>query len=401
MMNTLTSKDKIDLTSIFLVLTVFTKEIFNIGFSGLMIDLFAYTFFTLYFLLRFKNLFISSKYIVVLFFWALTSIISSMWFDFDILLIIKQLVPISIIMLACYDILYKRKFILIAIFNFYVKLSYYSAIFGIVQWSLSLYEINILIKVPGLLDSIAYEPSHYATIIIPAAVYSIMINGLLNRKSLILILSLILTFSLTSYMVLILTLLIPKLRLRSFLIIVIAFFIISNLLQYVPERIKERIDSIELFSNTLDYKDPSTNLSVVSLASNLDVAMYSIKNNPLFGAGIGGHQGMYDKFYENSSFRSHPWYKINYNSAHSLSIRILSEAGIVGFFAFLFFLFRSYIPENLSNKMLNDFHIISLCCLSHFICKTFKLGGYFDYGTPFFFTILLLNLFMYKRYVKN
>ena len=401
MMNTFTSKNKIDLTSILLILTIFTKELFTVIISSFMVDLFAYIFFILYFLLNLKTLLISSKYIVVLTIWLFTSIVSSIWFNFDPSLVVKQFVPITIIMLVCYDILYKRKFKLHAIFQFYVRISYYVAVFGIFQWTLSIFGINFLIKVPGLLDSITYEPSHYATIIIPAAVYSIINNGLLNRKSSILLLSLILTFSLTAYLVLIVTFLIPRLKLRSIPLIVISLFIVSISLKYSPKRITERIDSISLYSNTLSYLDGETNLSVLSFVSNLDVALYSITNNPLFGAGMGGHEGMYQNFFEYSSFRYHPWYEINNNSAHSLTIRILSEAGVIGFIAFLFFLFRSYIPKKSLNKSLNDFHIISLCCISHFLCKTFKLGGYFDYGTPFFFTMLLLNLLMYKYYVKN
>ena len=401
MMNTFTSKNKIDLTSILFILTIFTKELFTVIIFSYMVDLFAYIFFILYFLLNLKKLFISSKYIIVLAIWLFTSIVTSTLFNLNLSLVLKQFVPITIIMLVCYDILYKRKFKLHTIFQFYVRISYYVAVFGIFQWTLSMFGINFLIKVPGLLDSITYEPSHYATIIIPATVYSIMNNGILNRKSCILLLSLILTFSLTCYFVLILVFLIPRLKFRSIPLVVVSFMILSALYQYSPERLIERLDSISLVSKTLNYSDRDTNLSVLSFVSNLDVALYSITKNPLFGAGIGGHESMYHKFFENSELRDHPWYGINDNSAHSLTIRILSEAGVIGFISFLFFLFRSYIPKKSLNKSLNNFHIISLCCLSHFMCKTFKLGGYFDYGTPFFFTMLLLNLLMYKYYVKN
>ena len=366
-----------------------------------MIDSFAYLFFCFYFLFRNKNLFFHKKYFLVLSIWLATSFFSAIWFNFDLSLILKQFVPITIIFLVCYDILYRRKLKLALIFQFYVTISYYVAVFGIVQWTLSLFGINLLIKEPGLLDSITFEPSHYAAIILPALVYSIMNNGLLNRKSCILLSSLILTFSLTGYLVLITTFLIPRLKFRSIPVIVISLLIVSISLKYSPKRITERIDSLTLFSNTLEYSDATTNLSVVSIMSNAEVALYSITKSPIFGAGMGGHEGMYEKYFENSNFKNHLRYKINNNSGHSLTIRIISEAGIIGFIAFLSFLFRSYIPKKSLNKSLNDFHIISLCCLSHFICKSFKLGGYFDYGTPFFFTILLLNLLMYKYYVKN
>ena len=102
------------------------------------------------------------------------------------------------------------------------------------------------------------------------------------------------------------------------------------------------------------------------------------------------HNQSYDIF-----FRSNPWdgpdYQLglNKNSAHSLSIRILSEFGYVGLLIFSYFFFYAF------NKLKYDKMKLSMffAALSHFISKSIKLGGYIDYGTPIFFAVILILLF--------
>jgi O-antigen ligase len=129
--------------------------------------------------------------------------------------------------------------------------------------------------------------------------------------------------------------------------------------------------------------------------SNLIVAQENVKNNPLTGSGLGGNEETYYRLYSNSPFRLNYYYGLNAKSAHSLTIRIISELGILGFLLYLFTLIK--------NLFLMDrgvFRAISLACLSHFLCKTFKLGGIIDYGTPFFFAMLIINGLNY-HYNKN
>jgi O-antigen ligase len=129
--------------------------------------------------------------------------------------------------------------------------------------------------------------------------------------------------------------------------------------------------------------------------SNLDVAFYTIKQSLLTGSGLGGHEEMYYRRFEYDSFRYNYYYGLNAKSAHSLSIRILSEFGILGFGLYLFTLiknvmfFKSKVPK-----------AIALACLSHFLCKTLKLGGYIDYGTPFFLCMLILNARYFQSKIK-
>ncbi|MBN8787271.1 MAG: hypothetical protein J0I84_09280, partial [Terrimonas sp.] len=113
----------------------------------------------------------------------------------------------------------------------------------------------------------------------------------------------------------------------------------------------------------------------------------------LIGSGLGGHEETYYRYYEHSTFKYNYFFGLNAPSAHSLTIRIFSEFGMVGLILYITTLARKVIL--LDNGI---FRGISLACLSHFICKSFKLGGYIDYGTPFFFAMLLINFMRYKQH---
>jgi O-antigen ligase len=110
---------------------------------------------------------------------------------------------------------------------------------------------------------------------------------------------------------------------------------------------------------------------------------------------------MYYKYFEGKPFSKSFDFGVNYNSAHSLTIRILSEAGLLGFLVFLIFLRKKYIQPIKNDRNILMFHVISLACIGHFLSKSLKLGGYIDYGTPFFLTLLIVNYIAYRNYVKS
>lgn len=398
-------KEKISLKSgsaiVFLILSIFSKELASVTIGGSMIDMFGYTFFCLYFISHNKNLYYSRTIIGALLVLTYFSLFSVFWLDLKIFPFLTQIIPITIIFLSSYDILYRKIDSIRKVFELYVRVAYFAAIFGIIQWTASLFGIFLLIKQPGLLDSITYEPSHYAAIIIPAALYRITLFKENRIEAIILVISLVLTFSLTSYVVLFTALLIPRFKIITLPIIFSLVYGFYLILPLASPRIKDRIESSEEFLIGGDY-NTSRNMSVVSLTSNLDVAIGSIKANPLWGSGLGGHESMYYKYFEGKSFEYNDYFGMNDKSAHSMTIRIISETGIIGSILFLLFLYRTYIPrERTKDFSLKPYHVISLACISHFLVKTFKLGGYIDYGTPFFFMLLIVNYMAYKKAVNT
>ena len=391
-------KNKIGLSwaAICLVLTVFTKEVFTFIISGIMFDVFAYSFFFIYFAFNLKKIIFNKKFVTFLTFLFITSTSSVLFLDLTFFPLIKQFIPIVVFFIAAHDIFIKNQVELVKVFHLYIRLAFFSSVFGIIQWILSNFGINILIKKPGLLDSIAYEPSHYAAIIMPAAIYTFYNYIKFKKYFFVILISLVLTFSLTSYLAFVITISIPNFSLNRFAYLVFIIFSIYISLNFLPDRILDRVNALIDYGYDQDYSEVDTHGTLFSFASNLDVAKYSIKKSPIWGSGLGGHEGMYFKYFKNTSLELHPLYKINYNSAHSLTIRILSELGILGIFLYILFFVKTYIKNSNQNRVQ---HILWLSCFSHFICKSFKLGGYIDYGTPFFFTFIIV-LYTVNKFSK-
>ncbi len=379
-----------------LVLSVFTKEIGTKRIFGIDFDFIAYSFAVVFFLWNIRKIFTNETFP-----WKIYGylIISSL---FSILLLqlgyggfLKQFIPITIIFLVNFCIVSNydwRK-----IFALYVKFAFLSAIFGIIQVIASFGGINLLNLQPGRLDSIAYEPSHYAAILIPALVFCFFHYRQYRLYFFTMLLALILTFNLTGYLAFALVISIAYLNPVYIMIsIPVLYYLVFEVLANFNENFNMRIvetqtvfrGDVNVLNRTVD-----ANGTTVSLYSNLMVAENNLKNGNLIGSGLGGHQEMYYRYYENSPFRYNWFYGLNAPSGHCLTNRVFSEFGLAGLILYVIYLLRRVIL--LDNGI---FRSISLACLSHFICKTFKLGGYIDYGTPFFFAMLAINFIQYNKY---
>lgn len=394
--------DKILFYSI--IFTIFSKELFTTLISGYQIDTFAYTLFLLYFLVNLGSIKVSKHF----FSFALVLLAFSVWsilfLKLPLLPVLKQYVPIMLSLIVINDVISKGGYHPFKIFEGYLKLASLVALFGLIQWVLSyFFGLDLLIKESGALDSITYEPSHYAAVIIPASIYRTYYFKKNRVEAIILLLSLFFTFSLTTYVVLLIVFLIPRFKFIMLPYIIVVLFFFYKFVPSVNDRLAYRINGIETVlldpSEERPYDAHGTNASIISLYTNLDVALYSLVESPLIGAGLGGHETMYFRYFRGKQFERHKWFGLNYNSAHSLLLRIVSETGLIGLVVFLNFMYRHYVPKRWLEY--STYHVISLSCIGHFICKSFKLGGYFDYGTPFFLVMLILNLSAFKLYVQR
>ena len=381
-----------------LVLTIFSKELFTWTVGGVMIDFYGYIFLGVVFLLSLPFLKIN-RLVLIGYVWLIISSLYMIYFhNIPLFPFLKQAIPISFIYFGTYHILSSYKGNLHKIFEIYIRISFYTALFGILQYFLNKISIPILIGSSGKLDSIAYEPSHYAAIIMPAVIYTLFQYRTYKKEVIVFLFALIFTESLTSIAVLLVALAIPRLRLLYLPLIGLFFMAAFYILPHLHVDFQKRILGTISVIAAKDYSTQTTDAgTVASFASNLDVALYTSRQFLFTGSGLGGHETMYERRFTGTLFEHDWFYGLNQMSAHSLSIRILSEMGLLGFLIYVLFLFKTYIKRN---EMLS-FHLISLGCLSHFLCKTLKLGGYIDYGTPFFFCVLILNISLYKSYKQK
>ena len=379
-----------------IVLSIFSKELFTYYINDFGIDFFGYLSCIFIFLVYFKNFKTYTKLIYFLVFVFLTALCSVFIFNMPLFPVIKTFIPVVIIYTSNYYVLQKNNQWLDRIAKLYIKIAYYTAILGLLQFVLSIFGISILGGSLGRgIDSIAYEPSHYAAVIMPAVILTILQFKKYKLKAIILITALIGTVSLSAYLVLLLVISFYFVNRYKFVFILPLILLSIQFLNNSNSSFNDRFQSSQ---NVLNGRVDITkaNLTVLSFGTNLEVALFSIKKNPVWGSGIGGHKTMYDRYYKNSEFKNSDAYGINNVSAHSLFIRIVSEFGIIGFIVYILMFLRLYIKKS-KDKF---HHIIFLACLSHFLVKLFKLGGYIDYGTPFFMCLLIVNYLVYKSKIK-
>lgn len=386
--------NKVNLLLTGLVITVFTKELFTRMIAGIQVDIFGYAFSFLVFLWAISSFRFDPGFLTGWFFVIVTSLMSLLILDLPFFPFVKQAFPITVTYFAAYFLLDRYRKRLPQLFDIYLRIAFYTAVFGIIQYALAnAFGINILIKYAGKLDSIAYEGSHYAALIMPAVVFTLFQFNQYKVKAVVFTLTLLLTFSLTSYVVLLLAFGIYKLKPIWMIILIPLFYGAYLFLPLIHAGFNDRILAFNTVFETGEYSTAVTNMgTAASMGSNLDVALFTLEKNPVTGSGLGGHETMYDRKFANSSFRFDWFYELNKKSGHSLLIRIFSELGILGALVFIYIIASRYIRS----RVFAFHHYVSLACVSHFLCKCFKLGGYFDYGTAFFFCLLLVNFSVYK-----
>jgi hypothetical protein len=384
---------------VLIVLSIFSKEIGSRRIFGIDFDFIAYPFAVVTFLYYLRQILLSEVLPWRLYLYLIISTL------FSILLLkttyagfLKQIVPIIII--------YSVNFFLVnhydwrTLFRIYVKFAFISAVFGIVQVIASYGGLMILTNQAGRLDSIAYEPSHYASILVPALVFVFFHFNHYRLYFFTMLIALILTYNLTGYMAFLVVVSIAYVSPIYFIVSLpllyyLAFHVFINFNENFSMRIQDTQAVFRGDINVLN-RTADANGTTVSLYSNLMVAWNNFIKGNYLGCGLGGHEESYYRYYEHSSFRFNYFYGLNAPSGHSLTIRIFSEFGIIGLVLYIINFIRTVV-------LLDEgiFRSISLACLSHFVCKSFKLGGYIDYGTPFFFAILSINYIRYRQYIKK
>lgn len=400
------------------IITFFSKDFFfNFYFKNIFIDIFSYTFFTLVFFFyvdlnisQWKKIYFIT--LIVLGIEINIKIING----FSIFPLLKQFLPIVIIYVTTYFFLKKNS--LNKIFDYYLKILFVACIFGIVQFILDhFFNIYLFQYIPRRIDSIFREPSHFASMIVPGLIYGIFNFKKYQLFTLVFVINLFLTFSFAGYLALLLTFILiffTKEKLKIFfislgLISLIIFviltidkknvnngFLSSILKNQIKLRDISKTINLSDFNNYID--NDVRNLGIYSVSSNLVATANFLINNPL-GSGLGGHEEayyyytnqyqMYGSFTQSDTMKKKR-YGYNSKSAHSLLIRIVSEFGII--FIIFILLIIGKIILNIT-RYTDEEKIIIITCVSYFLFRFIKLGGYFDYGLYFFITAFLFIIY--------
>ena len=379
----------------FLPFTVFTVEIGMVKIAGIQFDWISQPFFIGVFILYFhSNRMTFNKYELMFFMFLLAQgIINIFIFHLPPDGFFLEFLPIVIIYFVNKSVIELSD--IKKVFQRYILLAYYAAIIGIIQVGLKLFfGFRFLTPFSNLwLDSVALEPSHYVLISLPAAIYLFEMKKF-NKQFFIIVLSILLTFKITAFASISIYFVLTnfqKFKKIIFFSPVIIYLLYLIIIQF-PE-FYERYFNIVVYFQT-GKLSTIKNLTAFSFASNFEVALENFKNTFGMGIGLGGHETMYYRHF--GSLLNRLWFRdINAASAHSLTIRIFQRLASWEFCYLLVLSFKILkMPKS-------EYKVIAMACLSHFIVKSIKLGGYFDYGTMFFFTMILVILIQNKNSIPQ
>lgn len=245
------------------------------------------------------------------------------------------------------------------------------------------------------IHSILNEAGNLGTCLTPIIAYILFDKKFFKAnkgKSIIIIITHLLTFATVSYVLLALLLFVKMyMKVRSLKYILIAATI--TIIPFFINSLNASVDSIEKDSHNsgffsmmrqkiietsifFELKDPQAfealNASSYATLTNLWVAA----NAPcrLTGTGLGTHQENYRELYSNEKY---PFYGLNSEDGYSLFVRILSEFGILGIILYYIFVIKNFNFKNIVN-----FSIFFLL-----IALWIRGGHYTFYGTVFFHLI--------------
>jgi O-antigen ligase len=381
-----------------------------------------YLLYILYAIISNKKIFLNKNFIVASLFFTFLSLIISVLKGTPILLVLKQTFLIYISFLVSYILINGYKFDLVKIIKDYIQLIFIAGIFGLIQFisqgigfnlgadfsylgfDMGYYEVTRNTRI----QSWFYEPSFLVYAFMPVVFISLarlfkITNIITLKKALFIIIIFCLSRSAIGFLGIILSLLIIINFKYSFfknpkiIITLLSFVLVIGFFLYKTPDIKFRVDdTVKLFfDKTVTGKDVDRiNLSTYAFYSNYKVTIEALKQNPIFGTGLGTHEYNYDKYLEKiipeSNYRK--YYKINRKDANSMFFRLLSETGLLGTFFLLFLIFKSRIKliysENITESKL-IYWLINNGIFVLILLRFLRQGHYTMLG----FTLFLLMYF--------
>ena len=273
--------------------------------------------------------------------------------------VLKQIVNIGFSGIVFYYFIWHENFDLEELFRKYTVFSKIVLVIGFVQvflfsiglgsWFIACFPYLNIDNTTFRLQSVTQEPSSIAFTFAPVvflSLYNLFYWKcyLINKKwSLLFLIGYLLTQSSVAYIGILCMLSLLYFKNFTYRKLQLAFFAFAGIamIGYAAYRfipfIKIRVDdTIYGISNDFTAGDTylRVNISTYALLSNYYVARRSFEENPLTGNGLGTHELVYDRFIPP---HMRAYFSLNRQDANSMGLRLVSETGLVGLFAFCFF----------------------------------------------------------------
>ncbi|MFN7300965.1 MAG: hypothetical protein ACK5U7_05760, partial [Bacteroidota bacterium] len=336
--------------------------------------------------------------------------------------LLKQVLGITYSAIAYYLLLKTNDFKIEKLFNIYMKIAFYVALWGLITEVLLLRGIPITSKIKMTSNgfyriySIMGEPYFLAVALIPALYFQTycFLNEKKHRASFrnwihlgVIGICYLFTFSSAGFIGLALIIVIYMwsadylsiLRGQAKILIVpviliSSIFFYNNLKDALSEFQVRVDDTFKLFQGggEPDIKAISeVNASTFALYTNYIIAKESFVRNPFLGSGLGSHPVNYDitfaKYFPADFIDRFGTF--NKFDANSLFLRLMSETGLFGLGAILIFMWRFFMgKKHIRNPKLRYLNIINQSIFILIVVRLVRTGHYF--GNGFF-----LFIFMY------
>jgi hypothetical protein len=279
----------------------------------------------------------------------------------------------------------------------YARIAYWFAIIGILLWAF----LGIAAGHYERLHSLASEPAAFCELVLPAYYWYAYLYFTSRKYAFeVIVFSLAIVLSGSSLGFLsgaFGAVLLLSGRKKHFFVIPIAVAGLLGLAYAVSSDFRLRVDDTLLAAATEDVT--SANDSTYALISNVFVTQQVLIESPLLGNGLGSHPISHERFISDvpgvDSFIERGAADLNANEAASLTLRVLSELGILGFLGLLTFLFYFHVSGRGPRAAISN--AILVC----YFLKLIRGGLYFQPEQFFFAFIYILNHRKFKCEVRT
>ena len=286
------------------------------------------------------------------------------------------------------------------IFPTYLTLSFVFALVALLELGLGLLGVYFELLTPKIdyvfanvhrISGLAAEPAHFVHVMTPSVV-AILISAFSNRlcmspaKSLVIVVSYILTFSSLGFFVIVLVLLTVLFWRTSLSSIAVKIILGASLIAVFSAIPQINTRAVDTYNVLVSSEIGNVNASSLTVYKNLRVAIQSGINQPTFGAGLGGHEHNYYKYLP--AFLSHGK-NFNDRDASSLFLRLISEFGIpftLVFYCLALALWTGF-PDRDDPAPIYWKKLTSTAVLFLIIARSARGGNFITHGFPFFLVL--------------
>lgn len=276
----------------------------------------------------------------------------------------------------------------------YTKIAYWLTLVALLMWPIQCLIEHKVVRLHGLTT----EPSAYCVLTLPAYywyAYQWHSRGRHRKEVLWITLGVALSVSSTGYIAVAFGfLLLFGRRVTGLLIAVIMACGLAAGLYAVSPDVRLRVD--DTFGALINNDVSGTNLSTFALITNMFVTERVLAVHPILGNGLGSHVLSNKKFIQDvpgiDLIEAVGWDSgANVEDASSLTLRALSETGLLGFVGILWFILHFRVSGD------NDRAAICSAILTVFLQKLLRGGGYSNPEQFFFIMVYMLNYWQFKQ----